>query len=757
MSTKTITAYRIIMTAGTSLVDNVNGPVGKEKTLNKVCAKLKCDANSAANSDHITDGDTRKKNVLHELKKLDCAANIDGRPHDKKYADRFPQELSYLYLLLKKYPDARLEVHMLHSDTPIGTACAEIIKDYIDDPPEASGEPWCRIASVELVKVEGLNTNPPNETKPEDEHETDFEKDGAPNLIAEIIELANTTPENTGIIINPTGGFKELIPYATIAAAFVEREWEMHYLFATSKHITVLPSYPIGLDFPLWHREETLRSAASKNPVYEDALNHRMKAVAEAPDNANAAQKKLQEVYKKQVDTSALQEYSLHVIRLFFPDAKTDKGYSEALTRIVKELGPLIWLGDKLEMSVDHAAEHHCHLLEIAQLLLLPMLEVEKEFLSTEQRYVLLAALLLHDCGHTLDALPLDGDEDNLIRLFPSEVRNWHHLLAFRRIKQFPKDIAFENAPLADEVAHLALYHRRCTGWETIEEGNAICPINGQVIKPPLEATADCSELKAIDLPKLVALIRLIDGCDNQSRRVGPAQKPEAWKRQLERDQETNKAELKCLVKACNGYMEIPSARPGLKFIDDVARWLDDTNKPMPKIPWKARVRLLSAPDPVWRELWTATARTFDEMSMSGAGDFHTIKHQAVERIFIYPDKPLSEPPSDGLWSMCFDLRADEEFVQQLDCPKFAEKYSNDMEKKTLREFILDEISSELSTRDVVDDAKKWAPVDYLAEAADVPWRLTFRWVNADGKQIGEPVTVPDKPATGEGGGCATE
>lgn len=709
--------WRIIMTVGTSLVDNTGGR-SADLALNTASQTLREQAER--NPDNL---ERNRPGVLQKLKALKVSDEIGYRLRANNFTDRLPQELSYLYLLLTNHiPDAtNIEVKLLASDSPLGQACAQIIRDFLmnGNVRGRDTEPWGRITNVCLRTIGGLQT---------EDHDR-FCREGAPNLITTIRDLAQDAPAGSGVIINPTGGFKELLPYATIATAFIQREFELHYLFADSDKIAVLPPYPIGLDFPLWHSQEALRRAAAHYQRYAEKLDFRMRSVVQSPTGGDRATEIFTKAYEEQTQRDHFQPLSKRVVERLL-----DRGeYRDRLCTLIDTIGPHIWLGDKIPlMAGEHASKHHQSLFETAQLLLTPMLEAKPGFLSQEERFVLLAGVLLHDCGHSMEALP-DKDKRILVRLFPTEVRDLHHYLTFHRLttREHAAAIGWEpEGDLSNEVAWLCLYHRHHTGWDSVRNdfGRGYCPYLEMQIECPTCAKVTTN----VDLPKLIVLLRLIDGCDNQTRRVGPPARTEVLQRLLEQEKLVYIRQLEEAVDAALAYAD-STPLPGVDFVRNCQKWLDtppeQRGKP-PRFDRGIRQQLaLPNGDPVWARLWTAVARAADEITMRDRQLFHFVKHQVVRRVLIYPDH------INDNWSFAITLEEDHEFEVEgygkpLDSKEFAKAFASDLDhadgyQPTLRQWLLAELAKEVGYS---PDTATSGQIDYLAKCAGQRVQFTFQW-----------------------------
>lgn len=727
----------VIATVGTSLVSN-RRPAGSGGSIAIGRLDTACDAlaQAAGGNQDVTDERAR---VLDLLEHGDLAptdqVGLRGDPQALRnnQRDRLPQELSYLFLLLRdEVPDqAAISVHLLASDSVLGEACAWIVQQYLENRRKAGDEPWCKLQAIECETIAGLQTECPER----------FRKQGAPGLIQRIRELAMLGGDGP-VIVNPTGGFKELIPYAVIATALLDREYEVHYLFQDSRRIARLPAYPIGLDFPLWHREENVRRAGAHWEGYREALDFRMRSVVQSADADAPALAIFEEEYLRQANTDPFVNYSRSAIgRLLTGRAPQ---YGERLEKLLEGPGPSIWLGDKIEMAAGHAAEHHHDLLEVAELLLLPMLAADPQTLGDEELFVLLSAVLLHDCGHTVGAVP--GPGGALLTLFPSEVRRLHHFLTFHRLTEHGEELDWDpSAPLAKEVAYLCLYHRRSTGWMTEKPalGDGYCPFLEMRLVPPLRAAEEYGLDKRLDFPKLVALLRLIDGCDNQSRRVGTAQHAAALGRIFARDRLAHMARMHDLANACLNLMELlpeETPLPGARFIAEIAAHGRGDAPHLPQVDMEVRYCLAGEGGALrpWAELWTETARARDEVAIRDRQYIHFLKHQAVQRILVHPDGDFSAKSR----RYRITLVPDSAHAAELDSPQLAQDYA-EIKAATLREWVLQEVASEIMPE---PDAAE-GPADYLAQALGGAIQFQFCWQDRPEGSITVPAALPRDPA----------
>ncbi len=836
-----------------------------------------------------------------------------GHDHQLMY-NRLSQELTYLALLAEKRQEVScFEVALLASDSPRGKLCAEVLKKVLEDPNRT--EPWSRFcllmaSSEQPCVVKGLKVHGNDEVE-ENQIDRIFRTQGIPKLITELQQLYCLAPWEE-VLLNFTGGFKGAIPYTTMAEAFLKPHPDrqdspppvsLHYLFEETDQFLSLPVYPVGLDFPLYHQQRRLLEAYQTHPdLFREALHPRILALAKehkaASDEKKSAPEEcgkltsvpcgslprlLEDRYQDQLKRDPLQVYSASVIRQFLPQ---DEDLRKPLLHLVTEVGDRIWHGDKLPMAADHASKHHHNLLEIAQLLLTPLAnqkiprppardgsapstasragsgdggqpqlddpEGQPCFLTPEERFVLLAAVLLHDCGHVLDALPYrppatetpsavgvgDGSGASeygagLVPLFTSEVREYHHFLAYHRLTtpELAKELGWnppkkpegdgEAAPHADggsavgppawsdraralapAVAWLCLYHRRRVGWDghlkdspecrAAQRGKTFCPYLELLVPEPKTLWDDRRQRQhvlseewasRVDLPKLVALMRLIDGCDNQSRRVGQRRDSEAVRQGLARDRLTWVVQLQSLLPLALQAWKLPATKPAAPAGPEpescplpeepcraaacgLLRRLRDTlegkatgeadqalqaARDLSAMEWQTRVefgRELAAGrgDTAARErrlLWLQVARCYDEIRLRCRQDLHLLKHEAIRWITVLPGQGHG-PKEDGrqeLWHLRVCLYPDRERgdletsagVLRIDDPKVCQQFRADMGQRKLedgttqpfesvRQWILQEISTEVTP----------ASLAYLERVTGRRVRVSFEW--EDGK-----------------------
>lgn len=744
----------VIITVGTSLLENTGGEDRNETMSNQALVDFLDFRESnfkERNRDYEQDG---AQKLAKKLSSLLLGDPTDGKAgslnHELQYrqsrkankTDALPQELSYLALVagalnkegssdfLEK--DELVDVAFLASDSNWGKLTARALQHLLLHCNPKPEEIWQHFKVISNDKGEEVFIIPGLQT---DDKER-FETEGIPNLIRTVHELCSRE-EYQKIFINFTGGFKGAIPYTTLAANFLPRDKDirLHYLFHDTPHILELPLYPIGLDFARWHSEAVMLDAAriSRNETYEEQLSLPMKTIAaqkEPPEHSLPAL--LEQQYQEHLDRDPFQIYSRRVLEQFLGK---NSNYYKNLAPLVDRVGSLIWFGDKLPMAADHAAHHHHHLLEIAQSLLTPIADIniaasgqaERPFLNAEEKYVLFAALLLHDCGHTLDVAK---DKTGLrIPLLPSEVREYHHVLTWLRLGEDEKENGLDWSPLPhlkEAVRLVCFYHRRRTGW-TQADPEKNFPYRDDCHFPAPAGNKVVLGNKNIDLLKLIALMRLIDGCDNQSRRVGSAVKTGLLEKILNEDAATRMVLLKRAASATKRLYdahEDEGSNKEREWLQQACRWLtleteEDKNAGLLH---KCAVSLSSqlnrqnavelAPHHVFL---LETIRLLDEWKLRYGQKPHLLKHEAVRRVRVLPATTFK---INGPWDfeVCLEPArlADENekyLVDDVEICAFAKEEGHN----NARSWIKSEVESELKEKQ--DGQEKPVVLEYLQHA----------------------------------------
>lgn len=442
---------------------------------------------------------------------------------------RYGAELSALYSKAPK-PQKCDCVTLIATRTHQGDFCSEVLKCILG---HSELKLDCEIIRPKYL---GLAEDPVFITK------------GLPEFLNSCYdEIRRKKEQGYEVILCPNGGYKALIPYMTLAGLL--EGLEIRYVYESSNEAMALPQLPIGPDMAAF--DEHLQKLEDIEYENDDSL--RKSIIADLPE-------KLKPLFDEK--TSKLSDLGKFLWNAYrqasdltpLGRATGNKGLLSYLTddlrrkfRALTGLDYLIWKGDRVPEMVEHASRHHTNLFRIAQKILLPCYQnLGNKFLSPEELFTLLCALMLHDCGHVTGSVPWPAwKEDGKERLFPGEIREFHHILGFMRLREGCKPPSLD--PIYTELANsdawkgiapdkiwedylkapatAGLYHRKIMPLTSADKNFDDCKFfnNGNGVGP-LENVSVKIGSTQIDSPKMlliVSLLRLIDSLDNQSSRAG--------------------------------------------------------------------------------------------------------------------------------------------------------------------------------------------------------------------------------------------
>jgi len=144
------------------------------------------------------------------------------------------------------------KIVLLASDTEDGFLCAELVKEILKDKYECE---------VELLRIEGLQAN----------NGTIFRLKGLKNLFNELFRLFENH-QYEEIIINPTGGYKSVVPYVTIVGMLFNKP--VKYIHEESEDVITLSGIPLIQDEDLMFRiEDKLKKIYSEGGISREEWN----------------------------------------------------------------------------------------------------------------------------------------------------------------------------------------------------------------------------------------------------------------------------------------------------------------------------------------------------------------------------------------------------------------------------------------------------------------------------------------------------
>lgn len=356
-----------------------------------------------------------------------------------------------------------------------------------------------------------------------------FAQKGVPALLSTVAQILDQV-EKQGhkAVIIPTGGYKAIIPYMTIAAILYKIP--IYYIYEESEELLELPAPPLGVEGAGFRSAlvllENIQGADKDSAApYLEELSESFRNLVHETEDGHYAYTAFGEKLKKQFTAVPASPLTVRVVgNTLIPRL----GEIETDFREMTKLGETIWIGDKAPVMADHARHHHVNLLAYAELILSPLLRDNPEFLSKEELFLLLGMIYLHDCGHSLCMIP-DNKTGEEVPLLPTEIRDFHNLLGYHRMTDekfmqslgrqgFPEDQLDALGKTLQNIATLSLYHRK-----------KMSLLHGDYKGPdgkPFQALADCRIEQGEKRARgelLVALFRIIDGMDKQIGRAGDA------------------------------------------------------------------------------------------------------------------------------------------------------------------------------------------------------------------------------------------
>lgn len=428
---------------------------------------------------------------INECKKIEGAEQKNIRIIKAK---KFSEQHSYCY-------------HLISTDTDECLFCASLL----------GHEVLSSFGTITYYVPNGLG-------KPD---KSGFSNEGLPALLSCVAKiLDNVNPESEEAVIVPTGGYKAIIPYLTMASILYNVP--AYYVYEESDELIELPVPPLSVNtasfrpaiFLLENVIDLNKEAASPYlDVLPDSFQKLVYLNKDGTYSYTAFGDRLKKLYKSQTPSSPL-------ITQVGGNKLLNKldGYKDTFLTLIK-LGETVWLGDKAPEMAEHAQYHHSNLFAYAELLLLPILSKNQEFLSAEELFLLLGIVYLHDCGHSSSSIVLEnGGNKERIPLLPTEIRNFHNLLGYQRLKdkEFQNTIQTQASALKEEfftiVAGLSAYHRK-----KMPMLNGIYYGPGKLEFKALETKDMAWGGQSIKGSLLISLFRIIDGMDKQVARNGDA------------------------------------------------------------------------------------------------------------------------------------------------------------------------------------------------------------------------------------------
>jgi putative CRISPR-associated protein (TIGR02619 family) len=525
----------VICTVGTSLLQEKKYRIGKKFPPIDISSELDTrNLNQSTIEEKLSENKHPFNKVFEALKGLipnDQLAKRDGKYEPKINPDLLPAELSSLYLFY--WPDGNIpcdgeeadnkdRIILLPSETNPSIFCACCLRKYLKEKEPLKS----KISEVEIIIIEGLQTKDTEK----------FEETALLNLSTILREKIEEGHEgNYNVVLNITGGYKAIPPYVTVIGNCFP-EVDIRYLYEDSKDLVHLPPVPINFDLPTYRDYRAIIKVLIQPGFAAGESLYKV-----LPTNIKACfLKKRPEMELNFFGDAMIEKYRTEKINLtpygkglLLLDRIKDRELKKYLTGCINQWQHL-WIGDKIPEMVEHQRGHTQRVLELAAEMLYPIIEDEnrKIFRNNEELASFIGAIWLHDLGNSGEKFNLDGGGHNIVRGFPSLIRDFHNLITDTIIQEdenkpvkerllFPEEVeltkneTIERSAIANidqiikNIRTISKYHRKWT------------PLTSYMIK-----TKDkhCIKLKKAVADKnlrfLTALYRVLDACDTQLERT---------------------------------------------------------------------------------------------------------------------------------------------------------------------------------------------------------------------------------------------
>lgn len=418
------------------------------------------------------------------------------------------------------------------------------------------------------------------------------------------------------IVINSTGGFKAISAFATLYAQI--HRFPCFYIFdSNSANVVELPPLPLSFALDALDDEMNLLKGIQTLALTENTLGLEQEKVFNSlPDWVRGmlireAGGKIQPLGIAQTLLNSYEETRRRVTGpgstlLGFLE-KREPRIAQAFHEQINGPWSQLWMGDQIPETVEHSRRHSKRLMETGGNIFRSIGDKLEEMgmMDGTVLSLLIASIYLHDIGHTaLTFLPGNAEGPAFpLDLFPSAVREVHHLLSCELIREkaeelLPADKGFTE--MHQQLVPLICAHHRgyttLTGNPANLEGKRTIKLVGELLfgdedfaetLQPLKKRIETLPLETWGITprqalQAAALLRVIDGCDVQADR---AVSPEYLKARLER----TKTEAAALWQRLLQFGKIPvdfttpielkgvdpERTSGISIMDRIADWGD--------------------------------------------------------------------------------------------------------------------------------------------------------------------------------------
>lgn len=201
------------------------------------------------------DADPQK--VYQEVNEKLQNNNFMSVPLEK--ASEASAELTSLYKLGLTQGD---KIVLLSTDDMLGYACANMVSKCLQDRFDIAAN------DIIIKRIEDLQV----------QHAQDLREKGLKNLITTLLSFLDNVnySQSYDIILNPTGGYKGIVPFLVVMGMLFKKK--NIYIFEFAKELITLPPLPFSFDLVIYNRvHEALQYLESQTEVYEQAFFTRIK------------------------------------------------------------------------------------------------------------------------------------------------------------------------------------------------------------------------------------------------------------------------------------------------------------------------------------------------------------------------------------------------------------------------------------------------------------------------------------------------
>lgn len=564
----------IICTVGMSAAFWLDKNLSAEKKEQE--AKRLCDASEKGVRELIGGSASPKTELLMKILDSSSLSGEEKKALDKRDF-RFPSaEVQTLYRWLRRILERdgeaafeRLHVLLLPSETAVSKLTALCDRVFL--------QKLVRLCFKERIEKLVCEEGEKGDIRPVaiDVRDKESFNRSVVELYREFDECLEKKEDEEEVVICSTGGYKAI---SAFAAAYAQ----LHglpclYTFEDSPEAYELMSMPLGYAYAALDEEINMLKALDRNPEMMQAPSL-PQWVRDSGKMAGALIKSYDAMRKRPFGTG---QALFERLRRCGDEGRK---WAEYLENLLVCKWEYLWLGDQIPETVEHSRRHSKRLMEFTVNLFRcaeePLKKAGFDDEHPEMLALLIASIYLHDIGHT--ALTYAGasergcDKDFPLGLFPSAVREMHHLLTASLLREKPDryfrpggapgrlldENGEKQAFLARYVPLVAEYHRHYTKLccadgtaqanEVVEPvGETLCPDDFKQTLEPLEERLD-KILRVEDFRhvqtgetrdaiirrflRLTALMRIIDACDVQADRTVSQEYMEARHRRTENE-----------------------------------------------------------------------------------------------------------------------------------------------------------------------------------------------------------------------------